>query len=107
MSPASRTYQLSLGGGYSYNLVVLNREERGPHLRGFRNLTFNATLMPMVTMLSIDRVSFDVNFHYDNFRFNTGTQTENMDIMGAAVQQNRMKGRFYNWGVEAELQIKF
>ena len=141
------THQLSLGGGYSYNLVVLNRDERGPHLRGLRNLTFNATVMPMVTVLnpltiyygkdllewfgydadhrtykphpqlnytatvgmvlSIDRISFDVNFHYDNFRFNTGTQTENMDIMGAAVQQNRMKGRFYNWGVEAELQIKF
>ena len=24
-----------------------------------------------------------------------------------AVQQNRMKGRFYNWGLEAEMHIKF
>jgi len=143
------THQLSVGGGYSYNLVVLNRDESGPHLKGLKNLTFNATIMPMFTVLnplsfyydknlvewfgyetdrrsrhshpelnytatagmvlSIDRLCFDVNVHYDNFRFNTGSQTENLNKLGDeyAVQQNRMKGRFYNWGVEAQLQIRF
>ena len=52
--------------------------------------------------LSIDRLVFNARFHYDNFHFNTGTQTENLYIQGGEpeVQQNRMKGRFYNWGVE-------
>ena len=116
------THQLSVGGGYSYNLVVLNRDERGPRLQGLRNLTFNATVMPMVTVLnpltvyydenllewfgyeadhrtykphpqlnytamvgmalSIDRLGFNARFHYDNFHFNTGTQTENLYIQG-------------------------
>ena len=142
------THQLSVGGGYSYNLVALNRDERGPRLQGLRNLTFNATVMPMVTVLnpltiyynenhvewfgyernqrtrhshpqlnytatvgmalSIDRLGFDVRFHYDNFHFNTGLQTDNLNNLGKeySVQQNRMKGRFYNWGVEAEMHIK-
>lgn len=143
------THQLSVGGGYSYNLVVMNRDESGPHLKGLRNLTFNATIMPMITVLnplttyydekliewfgyetdhrtrhthpalnytatagmvmSIDRLSFNVNAHYDNFHFNAGSQKENLNKLGKehAEQQNRMKGRFYNWSVEAELQIKF
>ena len=143
------TQQLSVGGGYSYNLVLLNRDESGPLLRGLRNLTFNATFMPMVTMfnpltiyydknlvewfgyetdhrtrkshpelnytattgmaLSIDRFSFVVKVHYDNFRFNTGLQDENMNKLGDeyAMQKNRMKGRFFNWGVRADFQMKF
>lgn len=58
--------------------------------------------------LSIDRLGFDVRFHYDNFHFNTGLQTDNLNNLGKeySVQQNRMKGRFYNWGVEAEMHIK-
>lgn len=131
------------------DLVILNRDERGPRLQGLRNLTFNATVMPMVTVLnpltiyydenlvkgfgyerdhltrhshpqlnytatvgmalSIDRLGFNARFHYDNFHFNTGLQTDNLNNLGKeySVQQNRMKGRFYNWGVEAEMQIKF
>ena len=143
------TQQLSVGGGYSFNLVIMHRDESGPLLRGLRNLTFNATFMPMVTMfnpltiyydkdlvewfgyeadhrtrkshpelnytattgmaLSIDRFCFVVKVHYDNFRLNTGLQTENPNKLGEeyAVQQNCMKGRFFNWGVKADLQIKF
>jgi len=59
--------------------------------------------------LSIDRFSFVVKVHYDNFRFNTGLQDENLNKLGDeyAMQKNRMKGRFFNWGVRADFQIKF
>ena len=44
--------QGSIGGGYSYNLVALHHNPTGNHEKGLRNLTFNATLMPMFTFLN-------------------------------------------------------
>lgn len=44
--------QFSLGGGYSYNWVPLHRQPAGEGLRGLRNLTLNATVMPLVTLLN-------------------------------------------------------
>ena len=44
--------QGSVGGGYSYNLVALHRNPTGEHEKGLRNLTFNATVMPMLTLLN-------------------------------------------------------
>jgi len=44
--------QGSIGGGYSYNLVALHHNPTGVHEKGLRNLTFNVTAMPMLTLLN-------------------------------------------------------
>ena len=44
--------QISFGGGYSYNLVLLHRQPKGDRDMGLRNLTVNATLLPMVTIFN-------------------------------------------------------
>lgn len=44
--------QVSFGGGYSYNLVALHRQPTGERDKGLRNLTFNATFLPMVTLFN-------------------------------------------------------
>jgi hypothetical protein len=44
--------QVSFGGGYSYNLVALHRQPTGERDKGLRNLTFNATYLPMVTIFN-------------------------------------------------------
>lgn len=44
--------QGSIGGGYSYNFVALHRQPTGEHEKGLRNLTFNVTAMPMLTLLN-------------------------------------------------------
>lgn len=44
--------QLSFGGGYSYNFVPFHRQPYGPREKGLRNLTLNATLLPMVTIFN-------------------------------------------------------
>lgn len=44
------TQQFSLGGGYSFNWVLLHRDPYDPHtVAGLRNLTFNATVIPMLS----------------------------------------------------------
>ena len=46
------TQQISLGGGYSYNWVLFHRDPYDPDTdRGLRNLTANATLLPMLSFL--------------------------------------------------------
>ncbi len=45
-----RTGALSLGGGYSFNWVPYHRDPGGDGLDGFRNLTFNLTFVPRVTL---------------------------------------------------------
>ena len=44
--------QVSFGGGYSYNLVLLHRQPTGRRDKGLRNLTVNATFLPMVTLFN-------------------------------------------------------
>ncbi len=44
--------QVSFGGGYSFNLVALHRQPTGERDKGLRNLTFNATFLPMVTLFN-------------------------------------------------------
>lgn len=44
--------QLSFGGGYSYNLVPFHRQPYAKRDKGLRNLTLNATLLPMVTIFN-------------------------------------------------------
>ena len=46
------TNQVSLGAGYSLNLVAFHRQPSDGYGKGLRNLTFNLTLMPMVTPLN-------------------------------------------------------
>ena len=45
------TRQVSFGGGFSYNLVPFHRQP-GPDGKGLRNLTFNVTAIPMVTLFN-------------------------------------------------------
>ena len=45
------TQQLSLGGGYSYNFVPLHKDtDDFKNGKGYRNLTFNFTALPMVSV---------------------------------------------------------
>ena len=46
------TAQVSLGGGYSYNLVPFHRQPYAERDKGLRNLTINATFLPMVTFFN-------------------------------------------------------
>ena len=45
------TRQVSFGGGFSYNMVPYHRQP-GPDGKGLRNLTFNVTAIPMVTLFN-------------------------------------------------------
>lgn len=45
------TRQVSFGGGFSYNLVPFHRQP-GADGKGLRNLTFNLTAIPMVTLFN-------------------------------------------------------
>ena len=42
--------QVSVGGGYSYNLVPYHRDPDGPGEKGLRNLTLNVTVAPVLTL---------------------------------------------------------
>ena len=44
--------QVAFGGGYSYNLVPYHRQPTGDRDKGLRNLTINATVLPMVTLFN-------------------------------------------------------
>lgn len=46
------TAQVSLGGGYSYNLVPFHRQPYAERDKGLRNLTVNLTFLPMVTFFN-------------------------------------------------------
>ena len=47
------TNQSSLGGGYSFNWVLFHRDAQSPKdLRRMKNLTFNATVTPMLTLFN-------------------------------------------------------
>ena len=46
------TAQVSLGGGYSYNLVPFHRQPYAERDKGLRNLTINLTFLPMVTFFN-------------------------------------------------------
>ncbi len=46
------TAQVSLGGGYSYNLVPFHRQPYAERDKGLRNLTVNMTFLPMVTFFN-------------------------------------------------------
>ena len=49
------TRQLSLGGGYGFNWVLFHRDPTDDKNGGLRNLTLNATALPMVSFLNLVR----------------------------------------------------
>ena len=44
--------QVAFGGGYSFNLVPYHRQPTGDRDKGLRNVTINATFLPMVTLFN-------------------------------------------------------
>lgn len=53
-----RTYQFSLGAGYSYNWVLYHRNAvSSKDFRDLRNLTFNATAIPLLTLVNEMRMT--------------------------------------------------
>ena len=44
--------QVAFGGGYSYNFVPYHRQPTGDRDKGLRNVTINATFLPMVTLFN-------------------------------------------------------
>ena len=47
------TLQALIGGGYSYNWVILHRDPEEPATwKGLRNLTLNATILPMLSLFN-------------------------------------------------------
>ena len=53
-----RTYQFSLGAGYSYNWVMYHRDAlSSKDYRNLRNLTFNATAIPLLTFVNEMRMT--------------------------------------------------
>ena len=46
------THQLSVGPGYGYNWVLFHRDPVNSKTKGLRNLTFNATVAPMLTLIN-------------------------------------------------------
>lgn len=52
------TYQFSLGAGYSYNWVLYHRDAESSHdLRKLRNVTFNITAIPLLTVVNEMRMT--------------------------------------------------
>ena len=52
------TYQFSLGGGYSYNWVIYHRDaDSARDIRKLRNLTFNITAIPVLTVVNEMRMT--------------------------------------------------
>lgn len=146
------TNQFSIGGGYSYNLVAWHRDAKDKADRGLRNLTFNLTAMPMLTVwnqlnathlikewsdsyelisetektdkmkgkmqlnytakaglsFTFDRYNLNLNGHLNHFRYNNKTyETVEREDDCTNVHRTKSKGYFYDWGIAAELHIRF
>ena len=146
------TNQLSIGGGYSYNLVAWHRDAKDQEDHGLRNLTFNLTAMPMLTVwnqinathlikewsdsyellsetektdkmkgkmrlnytakaglsFTYDRYSLNLCGHLNHFRYhNRPYKTVEIEDDCTTVQRTKSKGYFYDWGIAAELHIRF
>lgn len=65
------TRQVSFGGGFSYNFVPFHRQPR-EDLKGLRNLTFNVTAIPMVTLFNqFSSFTYDHSSAYGDDDFKT------------------------------------
>lgn len=75
-----RSFQSSVGAGYSHNIVFVHRDPTGPNNKGLFNITLNLTILPTLTFLNnIYAVTWsdtdDVQIH--------GTPTPNVTLRGA------------------------
>ena len=58
------TTQVSFGGGYSYNFVAFHRQPDESTGKGLRNLTFNLTAIPMVTLFNkFSSTTYEVDYN--------------------------------------------
>ena len=76
------TAQVSLGGGYSYNLVPFHRQPYAERDKGLRNLTINLTFLPMVTFFN----QF-TSTAYNNLENGVYTQVDR-DVRNGRLQVN-------------------
>ena len=74
--------QVSFGAGYSYNFVLLHRQPYGERDKGLRNLTINATFLPMVTFFN----QFTATAYHDD---GDGNYVESWkDVMNGKLMAN-------------------
>ena len=57
------TMQISVGGGYSANLVLWHKDPTGQRDKGLRNLTLNLTAMPVLTLFNYLKTT---TYEYDD-----------------------------------------
>lgn len=95
--------QLALGGGYSVNFVLWNRDEVNNDDRTVRNITLNLTAMPVISLVNFMQTEAyieDVQF-YDSTEFDVKTlKTSNiwcypMPNMIGSAGLSMTWGRFY------------
>lgn len=60
------TMQISIGGGYSANIVCWHKNPTKPHDKGLRNFTINLTALPVLTVFDYLRVK---NYLFDEEGF--------------------------------------
>jgi hypothetical protein len=90
------TYQFSLGGGYSFNWVLLHRDAENRQDPGrLRNLTLNVTAMPMLTVFNrtVTRSYTEVS----SFQF-TDQIAESVAMTGN-IQPNFIARAGLNWAL--------
>ena len=85
------TRQVSFGGGFSYNLVPYHRQP-GPDGKGLRNLTFNVTAIPMVTLFNQFSSSMINNWE-------EGNPVRTNNVMNGKLHVNYVfkAGAIYSW----------
>ena len=63
------THQFSVGPGYGYNLVLFHRDPVNHKTKGLRNLTLNATVAPMLTLINrLNTYTAALEDHGPNFQ---------------------------------------
>ena len=111
------TRQFFLGGGYSYNWVLMHRDPADPDTwKGVRNLTANATLLPMVSFLhhiqteqgegaSLKRIRHGglpnlspclrgaVCYSWDRYCLNLQAVYNRLDFQGADTESRQAEGQ--------------
>ena len=85
------TRQVSFGGGFSYNLVPFHRQP-GDDGKGLRNLTFNLTAIPMVTLFN----QFSSTMRNDA---QEGNPVEVKNVINGKMRLNYVfkAGAIYSW----------
>ena len=69
------TIQISLGGGYSGNIVCWHKDPHGPRDKGLRNITINLTALPVITFFDYLRTT---SYVYDENGNHSGKKESNV-----------------------------